>query len=143
MRNEKERETRKVNECKKSTSVPCSSISHHFLFVFLVVVLSLFVCFTFEREGRRIKTAVLVVFKKREREKKGNSWLVSSGVFEVVSSSKRTKSIAFPLEGEPEAVADVDPDDLEDALAGHELDEQDAEEAHLGVVVVIFFRWSA
>ena len=54
--------------------------------------------------------------------------LLSLGFF------KGQKSIFVSLEREPEAVADVDPDDLEDALAGHELDEQDAEEAHLGLV---------
>ena len=134
---------RKENECKKRIKKNFSFVFLFFLrcrtTIFLVFDCSFFVCFTFEREGRWIKTAVLVVLKKTGKEKeRGNSWLVfkrGRGRPPLSQDVQKSESPSFfPLEGEPEAVADVDPDHLEDALAGHELDEQDAEEAHLGLV---------
>lgn len=76
---------------------------------------------------------MLVVLEKKGKQ---NSWLVSQAGSRSSRSflsriSKRPKSVSSRLEGETEAVADGDPDDLEDALAGDELDEQDAEETHL------------
>jgi hypothetical protein len=75
-------------------------------------------------DGKRIKNGSAGCLEKRNDKK--------VEVFEVPPSRNSSKKIhLLPLERESEAVADVDPDDLEDALAGNELDEQDAEEAHL------------
>lgn len=63
---------------------------------------------------------------------KRQCWLFRTGKGQKRNSLLVKKSYKIrPLEREPEPVADGDPDKLEDALAGHQLDEQDAEEAHL------------
>ena len=94
-----------------------------------------FLCFTFERgrEGDGCKKKKRQCWVDFFKTKVGFRGLFSSSLGLPVSF------FLFLLEGEPEAVADGDPDDLEDALAGHELDEQDAEEAHLVFLLRLIF----